>query len=355
MACFLLLGSYSEAVLSIMAKKAIFLDRDDTLIKDPGYISDPNQVALLDGVPEALQAFRKMGFQLVLVTNQSAVARGIITEQQLQSIHERLDSLLAQQNCQLDNIYYCPYHPDGTVEKYRQTSVDRKPNPGMLLKAAKDMKLNLETSWCIGDRISDIEAGARAGCRTIMISKTSPVSDATADSQKPDFIAVNLREAVNIVKQQQRSERKRSRASSTKKKTTPETEASTESPTPTASPKESDAAPANKAKAKISTTTHNLEKITTEAPPPETNRTEQMLQAIQDQLHGFQRHNMFDEFSVFRLIAGITQMVVILCLVIAVWLLIGTEKQYESVFTALGFAMVFQMMSLTFFIIRNRQ
>ena len=100
-----------------MANKAVFLDRDNTLIEDPGYISHPDQVKLLEGVPEALSELRRMGYKLIVVSNQSAVARGIITEEVLAQIHEHLEELLTRQGAVLDKIYYCPDHPD--LEIYR--------------------------------------------------------------------------------------------------------------------------------------------------------------------------------------------------------------------------------------------
>ena len=142
-----------------MSEKAIFLDRDDTLIEDPGYINDPEQVKLLDGVPEALIQLKNLGYKLIVVTNQSAVAHGIVTEKVLDEIHERLKQLLADKNAFLDRIYYCPYHPEGVVPKYCKESNSRKPSPGMLLKAADEMDIDLSRSWCVGKRNRDIEAG----------------------------------------------------------------------------------------------------------------------------------------------------------------------------------------------------
>ncbi len=149
-----------------MSDKAIFLDRDDTLIEDPGYINSPEQVKLLDSVAEALIELKALGYKLVVVTNQSAVARGIVTEKVLGEIHKRLEQLLVEKKAFLDGIYYCPYHPDGAVKKYRKESEFRKPNPGMLLKAAEEMDIDLGQSWCVGNSISDMEAGLRAGCKT---------------------------------------------------------------------------------------------------------------------------------------------------------------------------------------------
>ena len=193
-----------------MPDKAIFLDRDDTLIEDPGYINDPEQVKLLDGVPDALIQLKALGYKLIIVTNQSAVAHGIVTEKVLGEIHDQLKQLLAEKNAYLDRIYYCPYHPEGVIPKYRKESNSRKPSPGMLLQAADEMDIDLSQSWCIGNSSRDIEAGLRAGCKTILIDMppsrqkqiSSPVSLAGVS---PDYRAVNIKEAVNIIKKYLRS------------------------------------------------------------------------------------------------------------------------------------------------------
>ncbi|MHC4226886.1 MAG: D-glycero-alpha-D-manno-heptose-1,7-bisphosphate 7-phosphatase, partial [Planctomycetota bacterium] len=192
-----------------MPDKAIFLDRDNTLVEDPGYISDPDQVKLLDGVAEALVELKALGYKLIVVTNQSAVARGIITEEVLAEIHERLRQLLIEKNAFLDGIYYCPYHPEGVVAKYRKKSEYRKPNPGMLLEAADDMDIDLGQSWCIGNNLSDVEAGLRAGCKTMLIDTPSSHKESSSSmslaSATPDYKAVNIKEAVNIIKKYMRS------------------------------------------------------------------------------------------------------------------------------------------------------
>jgi len=180
--------------------KAVFMDRDNTLIEDPGYINHPDQVKLLPGAAASLVQLRKMGFLVLVVTNQSGVARGILTEEMLAQIHHQLEKLLADEGAYLDAIYYCPYHPDGVIPKYRMESEMRKPAPGMLLKAAEDLNINLSGSWLIGDSYRDIEAGKRAGCKTVLINNpVKPVqknpSDPPADRQ-----AVNIREAVNIIR-----------------------------------------------------------------------------------------------------------------------------------------------------------
>ncbi|MHC4737188.1 MAG: HAD-IIIA family hydrolase, partial [Planctomycetota bacterium] len=173
----------------------------------PGYLSHPDQVKLLDGVAEALIELRAMGYMLIVVTNQSAVARGIVSEKVLGEIHNRLRQLLSEGGAYLDQIYYCPYHPDGVVPKYRKESDWRKPNPGMLLAAADEMDVDLSQSWNIGDSGRDIEAGLRAGCKTILISRRSQYESTYGGSAepKPDYKGVNMKEAVNIIKQYHRS------------------------------------------------------------------------------------------------------------------------------------------------------
>jgi len=188
-----------------MSQKAIFFDRDDTLIEDPGYINSPEQVKLLSGVPRALVELKALGYKLVVITNQSAIARGIVTEKVLGDIHKRLEKLLAEKNAFLDGIYYCPYHPDGVVKKYRQESELRKPNPGMLLKAAEEMDLDLDESWCVGNSARDIEAGLRAGCKTILIDLPSRQLQLKPGEPRPDYKAINMKEVVNIVKKYHRS------------------------------------------------------------------------------------------------------------------------------------------------------
>ncbi len=187
-----------------MSNKAIFMDRDDTLIEDPGYLSDPDQVKLLPGVPWALIQLKDMGYKLVVVTNQSGVARGIITETVLRKIHDRLEHLLAQQNARLDAIYYCPYHPEGSVAKFRRDSDCRKPNPGMLLMAADELDIDLAESWMIGNAGHDIEAGLRAGCKTILIDVPSRQRQIRPDDPAPHYRAVNIAEAANIIKKYNR-------------------------------------------------------------------------------------------------------------------------------------------------------
>jgi len=192
----------------VTRSRAVFLDRDNTLIADPGYIRQPDQVKLLPGAAEAVRRFRDAGYRVVVVTNQSGVARGYLTEDQLAAVHDRLRTLLRADGAELDAIYYCPYldGPDATVATYRRKSPLRKPEPGMLLQAAADHQLDLARSWMIGDSERDVEAGRRAGCRSVLLvgSNGRDADSHEQDSVGPrkggaDYIAETLPQAAAIV------------------------------------------------------------------------------------------------------------------------------------------------------------
>jgi len=374
-----------------MSEKAIFFDRDDTLIEDPGYLNSPEQVRLLDGVAEALIEVKGLGYKLVVVTNQSAVARGIITEKVLGEIHNRLEQLLAEKNAFLDRIYYCPYHPDGAVAKYRKESECRKPNPGMLLKAGEEMDIDLGQSWCVGNNISDMEAGLRAGCKTILIDPPSHQQRFEPGQPRPDYKAVNIKEAVNIIKKHHRS------SAEVKVQTHPAPTAQTEPARQATEQTPEVVEPASQTLEQIPEVVEPARQATEQIPevvepasqiPEQTpeaaepllhiekqqlksepeelqthptaqdiagDRTEQLLHNILRHLKSTQRADMFGEFSIMRLMAGIIQIIVLFCLLITVWLLMSPNRQDNSVFIALGFAMVLQLMSLTFYIMHGRK
>ena len=136
-----------------MGKAAIFWDRDDTLIADPGYLDDPGKVELLPGAAEAVKRLADAGFENIVVTNQSGIARGLFNEADLDKIHDRLRNMFAAAGATLDAIYYCPYLPgeEAVVEQYRRESDLRKPKPGMLLRASLERKIDIVASWSIGN------------------------------------------------------------------------------------------------------------------------------------------------------------------------------------------------------------
>lgn len=178
-------------------RPAVFLDRDNTLIEDPGYLADPNQVRLMPGAAETIRRCKDGGYRVVVVTNQSGLARGLITEAQLREIHDQMETLLKQDQATLDGIYFCPYldGPEAVVPQYRCDSELRKPKPGMLLKAAEDLDLDLAQSWMIGDSITDVQAGLAAGCNTILLS--DDLED--LEDVEADYIVDSLPRAVDVV------------------------------------------------------------------------------------------------------------------------------------------------------------
>jgi D-glycero-D-manno-heptose 1,7-bisphosphate phosphatase len=323
-----------------MANKAIFFDRDDTLIEDPGYINNPDQVKLLDGVAETLIELRAMGFKLIVVSNQSGVARGFVTEEILSDIHKRLEQLLGEKGASVDRIYYCPYHPEGAIPKYRKESDHRKPNPGMLLLAGKDLDIDLKESWMIGNGLGDIEAGFRAGCRTILVDSPGHGQKIQPGQRQPDYRAVNLKEVVNIIKMQARSINK-----------PPVTEPIPAEPKaqPVKEQKPAESAELKQAPPQIAPVKMNNEKIN--EPPT----TQQLLASILDQLKSMRRTGMFGEFYVSRFVAGLLQGLVFLCLLICIWFVVSPSRPLNPILISLGFAILLQLMALTFYIMQGHR
>jgi D-glycero-D-manno-heptose 1,7-bisphosphate phosphatase len=339
-----------------MANKAIFLDRDNTIIEDPGYINNPDQVKLLDGAPEALNSLKALGYKLVVVSNQSGVARGIVTEETLGQIHKRLEQLLAEKGVSLDRIYYCPFHIDGVIPRYRKDSDWRKPNPGMLLAAGKDLDIDLRESWMVGDTTGDIEAGARAGCRTIMLAGRTHEQKLQPGAPAPDYKAVNLKEVVNIIKMKARSVQKPAsvlpveqprQAIEEKPPTSPDEQASRggQEPVP-----QQQVMPQQQVVPQQAEPEQPVSSQKTEQPT-----TERLLRDILDQIKKMQRHNMFGEFSITRLVAGIAQGLVFLCLLASIWFLMSPTKQFNQVLISIGFAILLQLMAMTFYIMRGQR
>jgi D-glycero-D-manno-heptose 1,7-bisphosphate phosphatase len=181
---------------------AVFLDRDGVLIEDTriynAYLTQPDQVRLLPGAAEAVRKLNQAGLLVVVVTNQAAIARGIITEDELYSIHTRMSELLQHQAAaRLDKIYICPYHPDGVVARYARPSDCRKPEPGMLLQAAQELNLHLPRCFLVGDQQSDMLAARKVRCKAIAVA-TEPFGAKWRSWTEgiPDFVAADLPDAV---------------------------------------------------------------------------------------------------------------------------------------------------------------
>ncbi len=174
-------------------RRAVFLDRDGTLIKDIPYLNNPELVELLPNVPEGLKILKDLGFMLVVVTNQSGIRRGYFDEETLQEIHDKMCYLLRERGVNIDAIYYCPCLPDEGCDC-------RKPNPGMLLQAAKDYNIDLKKSYIIGDTWMDICAGKKVGCVTILLSgKNENFIKLRELNIEPDYIAKDFIDAVNYI------------------------------------------------------------------------------------------------------------------------------------------------------------
>ncbi len=146
-------------------KRAIFIDRDGVLNVDKGYISQIDDFEFIDGVIDALQTFKEKGYLLVLITNQSGIARGYFTEEQFHRLTEWMDWSLADRGVNLDGIYYCPHHAEQGSGKYKVECDCRKPKPGMLLEAIEELNIDVAESILVGDKISDIQAGIAAGVK----------------------------------------------------------------------------------------------------------------------------------------------------------------------------------------------
>ena len=144
--------------------KACFLDRDGVLIEDVNYLSSPEQVNILPEAIKALQLLKDSNYKIIVVTNQGGVARGYFTEDSIPEIHNEIDRRLEHCKLHIDHYYYCPHHPDGSVKKYAISCNCRKPMPGMILQAVKDCNIDLNRSFLIGDKISDLLAAKNAGC-----------------------------------------------------------------------------------------------------------------------------------------------------------------------------------------------
>jgi len=181
-----------------MKRTAVLLDRDGTVIEDRGYIGDPDEVQLIPGAADAIRRFAKAGHLVVIVSNQSGVARGLFDEEDLKRVHVQVENLLKAEGAQLDGAYYCPYldGPEAAVQAYRQSSMLRKPEPGMLLQAARELNIDLQRSWMIGDSPSDVEAGKRAGCRTVFLNRSGGLS--VGDSCDATHTVSALSEAADL-------------------------------------------------------------------------------------------------------------------------------------------------------------
>lgn len=182
--------------------KAVFLDRDGTLIQDRGYICDFSQVGFFPFAVDAVQTMNQSGFLVIVASNQSAVARGICSERQVIELHRQLRVHFKDRGAEITAFYHCPFLADGKMSRYRLDSPLRKPAPGMLLQAAHDFELDLSNSIMVGDKADDIEAGRRAGCLTILVRSGQGLSAEAAlagSGNGPDHTVDDILAAARII------------------------------------------------------------------------------------------------------------------------------------------------------------
>ncbi|MFI4910555.1 MAG: D-glycero-alpha-D-manno-heptose-1,7-bisphosphate 7-phosphatase [Sedimentisphaeraceae bacterium JB056] len=304
--------------------RAVFLDRDDTIVDDPGYITKPEQVKLLPGVGDALRRLRLLGYKLIIVTNQSAVARGMITEDDLSLINNKLLSLLDAKGIKIEKVYYCPFHPEGIIEEYKKESYLRKPNPGMLFTARDEMDIDLEASWMIGDSFRDVSAGKAAGCHTILINPPLNPRKKGINDPAADYEAVNIKEAANIVKMYHQKDRGSNQTAviSKEKVHTPSKQPVQESPM------------------------KNVQHLGSGEIP-------KLLKDIRQAIISANAAKKNERFSILKAVGGALTAIAVMCIIIALIKVIGSEKQDLSVLKPLGFAACFQLVAIMLYIVNS--
>jgi D-glycero-D-manno-heptose 1,7-bisphosphate phosphatase len=187
-------------------RRAVFLDRDGVLIQDVDALVHPADIAVLPGVPSALARLAGAGFALVVITNQTVVSRGLASEEDVARVHEAMIALLRRAGApRLDAVYVCLHHPNATIPAYRVDCECRKPRPGLLVRAASELGLDLPRSTMVGDRVSDVVAGALAGCSTVLVrtgAHDAPMIESSlelADVPSPDYVCADLAEAADWI------------------------------------------------------------------------------------------------------------------------------------------------------------
>lgn len=182
---------------------SLFLDRDGTICEEVGYLSSPEQIRLLPGAADAIRLANSRGIKAVVITNQSGIARGYFTEEKLREIHQELHRQLEAERAFLDQIYFCPHHPTEGKDPYRRSCDCRKPASGMILRAASEIGIDLERSYCVGDRYADIECGIRVGTKGVLVltgyGTEEWASGHGTQWRRPSFVAAGLREAAEWI------------------------------------------------------------------------------------------------------------------------------------------------------------
>lgn len=180
-------------------RRAVFLDKDGTLVHDVPYNIDPQKVQFTPNAIEGLGLLQDQGYELIVVTNQAGIAKGYFSETGWQRMQEYLAEQLGRHGIAIRAFYSCPHHPQGSVAHYAVDCLCRKPMPGMLLRAAREHGIDLRRSWMIGDILHDMEAGKRAGCRSILIDNGNETEWEMTAVRTPDLLAPDLLEAAQAI------------------------------------------------------------------------------------------------------------------------------------------------------------
>ncbi len=193
--------------------RAVFLDRDGTVTEEVGYLKDLKQLRLLPGAGVAIRRLNQAGIKVVLITNQSGIARGYFPESFVEETHVLLREMLQLDGARLDGIYYCPHHPRAGNSHYTTVCECRKPGTGMIDRAAREMMIDVRKSFVVGDKWSDVELGQRAGARSILVTTGHAPDDPSnvrpERLNEPDLIASSLAEAVEWILLQTADDKKR--------------------------------------------------------------------------------------------------------------------------------------------------
>jgi D-glycero-D-manno-heptose 1,7-bisphosphate phosphatase len=179
--------------------RAVFLDKDGTLVENVPYNVDPARIVLSPGAADALRTLASAGYLIVVVSNQSGVARGLFDVSRLADVERALRDLVSHEGVSLDGFYFCPHVPDGAIAGYAIACECRKPAPGMLVRAANELGIDLHRSWMVGDILDDVEAGHAAGCRTIFVDVGNESEWVRSPAREPDHVAVDLPAAVQTI------------------------------------------------------------------------------------------------------------------------------------------------------------
>jgi D-glycero-D-manno-heptose 1,7-bisphosphate phosphatase len=183
-------------------RRAVFLDRDGTLIEETGYLDRLDRMSFYPFTVDAVRLLNRSGLVVIVVTNQSGVARGMFDEALVDAAHRRLSDALALGGARVDGFYYCPHHPQGTVDAYRRICDCRKPEPGLLMQAARDHDVDLRASFVVGDRAHDLEAGAAVGARCALVRTGYGTAQEEKARGSATVVTDNLMEAVSWILRQ---------------------------------------------------------------------------------------------------------------------------------------------------------